>query len=131
MVVKEQLNILVNLASSDNMVAEKELRLIKMLGVANKLSADEIEEIIQNPQPIGDLSGLTDDQKFEYLYHVVQLMKADGQVFKSEIAFCEDVAAKLGYKKGVIAELSSRIFSDPGITADRDHVKAKAQKFLS
>jgi hypothetical protein len=55
MLVKEQLNILVNLASSDNMIAEKELRLIKMLGVANKLSADEIDEIVKNPQPIGDL----------------------------------------------------------------------------
>ena len=130
MVVKEQLNILVNLASSDNMVAEKELRLIKMIGVANKMTPEEIDEIIKNPKPVGDLTHLSDDQKFEHLYHVVQLMKADGQVFKSEIAFCEDIADRLGYKRGVIAELSSRIFSDPGITADRQHIKDKAQKFL-
>ena len=130
MTIKEQLNILVNLASSDNMVAEKELRLIKMIGVANRVPNEEIEEIIQNPQPIGDLSHLTDDQKFENLYHVVQLMKADGQVFKSEIAFCEDIADRLGYKKGVIGELSSRIFSDPSITTDSSHIKDKAQKYL-
>ena len=130
MTIKEQLNILVNLASSDNMVAEKELRLIKMIGVANKVPNEEIEELIKNPQPVGDLSHLTDDQKFENLYHVVQLMKADGQVFKSEIAFCEEIADKLGYKKGVIGELSSRIFSDPSITTDRAHIKDRAQKYL-
>jgi uncharacterized tellurite resistance protein B-like protein len=130
MTTKEQLNILINLASSDNMVAEKELRLIRMIGVANKLSSEEIDEIIKNPQPVGDLSHLTEDQKFEYLYNIVQLMKADGQVFKSEIAFCEDVADRLGYKKAVIGELSSRIFSDPSITTDRAHVKEKAQQYL-
>ena len=130
MTIKEQINVLINLASSDNMIAEKELRLIKMIGVANKFSSEEIDAMIQNPQPVGDLSHLTPDQKFEYLYHTVQLMKADGQVFKSEIAFCEDIADRLGYKKSVIAELSSRIFSDPSITTDRSHIKEKAQKYL-
>ena len=61
---------------------------------------------------------------------MVQLMKIDGQVFKSEIVFCEDIAQKLGYKKGVVGELSSRIFSDPSITADRDLLKKKALKYL-
>lgn len=64
------------------------------------------------------------------MYNVVQLMKADGQVFKSEIAFCENVAEKLGYKRKVIGELSSRIYSDPSITGDRELIKAKAQKLL-
>ena len=54
----------------------------------------------------------------------------DGQVFKSEIVFCEEVAGRLGYKKGVIGELSSKIYSDPSITADRESLKKKAQKFL-
>ena len=59
------------------------------------------------------------------------MMKTDGQVFKSEITFCENVAAKLGYKRKVIGELSSRIYSDPAITSDRDKLKARAQKYLS
>jgi hypothetical protein len=58
------------------------------------------------------------------------MMKVDGQVFKSEISFCQDIAERLGYKKGVIAELSSKIFSDPSITSDRDHLKKKTQKYL-
>ena len=129
--VKETLNVLIQLAASDNQVAEKEAKLIQMIGISNGMSKEEIDTMMKNPsRPIGDLTLLTDDQKFEHLYHVVQLMKVDGQVFKSEIVFCEDIANRLGYKKGVIGELSSKIFSDPSITADRDMLKKKTQKYL-
>lgn len=129
--VKEELNVLIQLAASDNEVAEKEARLIRMIGQSNGISKEEIDEMLKKPgRPIGDLSTLTDDQKFEHLYHIVQLMKIDGQVFKSEIVFCENVAERLGYKKGAIAELSSKIFSDPSITTDREYLKKRVQKYL-
>lgn len=129
--IKEQLNVLIQLASSDGNVAEREAKLVKMIGVSNGIDKGEIDEMLKNPsRPIGDLSTLTDDQKFEHLYHVVQMMKIDGQVFKSEIEFCKDIADRLGYKKDVIAELSSKIYSDPSITSDRDALKKKTQKYL-
>ena len=128
--IKEQLNILVNLAASDNKIADTEARLIQMIGQVNGVPKEEIDEMLKNPRPVGDLRTLTPDQKFEHLYNVVQLMKIDGEVYKSEIKFCQEIAERLGYKKGVIGELSSKIFSNPSITADRDHLKAKAQKYL-
>lgn len=128
--VKEQLNILINLAASDTKVEEKEAKILFMIGKANGLTREEIEAMMKSPQPIGDLSAFSDDQKFENLYHAIQLMKADGQVFKSEITFCEGIADKLGYKKGVVAELSSRIYSDPSITTDRGLLMERARKFL-
>lgn len=128
--IKKQINVLINLAASDNQVAEKEARLIYMIGQVNGIEREEIDEMLKSPQPVGDLSTLTSDQKFEYLYYIVQLMKADGKVFKSEIAFCESIADKLGYKKSVIKELSAKIFSDPSVTSDRTALKEKAQSFL-
>jgi hypothetical protein len=86
--------------------------------------------MMKNPKPIGDLSVYSEDQKFENLYHLIQIMKSDGQVFKSEIHFCEQIAEKLGYKKGVVGELSTRIYSDPTITADRKLLFERAHKFL-
>ena len=127
---KQQLNTLVQLASADGLMSNEEARFVKMLGKHNGMSDDEVDEIMRNPQPMEDLNLLSDDQKFEYIYSLVQLMKADGQVFKSEINFCENVAEELGYKRKVIAELSSRIYSDPAITANRENLKAKAQKYL-
>ena len=111
-------------------MGEKEAKTIHMIGKANGLPKEEVESMMKNPQPIGDLSGLSEDQKFENLYHLIQLMKSDGQVFKSEISFCESIAEKLGYDKGVVAELSSKIYSDPTITSDRKALVARAHKFL-
>lgn len=128
--ITQQLNILINLAASDNKVAEKEAKVIHMIGKSNGIPKDEIDKMLQTPQPIGDLSSLSEDQKFENLYYLIQLMKSDGQVFKSEVHFCEQIAEKLGYKKGVVGELSSRIYSDPTITADRNMLMERARKFL-
>lgn len=128
--VKDQLNVLINLAASDSKVAEKEAKIIYTIGKALGLTKEEVDTMMKSPKPIGDLSSFTEDQKFENLYHLIQLMKSDGQVFKSEIHFCETVAEKLGYKKGVVGELSSRIYSDPSITADRKMLMERAHKFL-
>lgn len=128
--IKEQLNVLINLAASDRKVAEKEAKVIHMIGKANGLSRDEVDAMLKKPQPIGNLSSLSEDQKFENLYHLIQLMKSDGQVFKSEIHFCEQIAEKLGYKKAVVGELSSKIFSDPTITSDRKALIERAHKFI-
>ena len=128
--IKEQLNVLINLAASDKKVEEREAKTIHMIGKANGISKEEIDEMISKPKPIGSLSSFSEEQKFENLYQLIQLMKSDGQVFKSEINFCEEVAERLGYKKQVVGELSGKIYSDPTITSDRKSLMARAHKFL-
>jgi len=127
---KAELNVLINLAASDKNVAERESRLIHLIGKANGISKEEIEKMLQNPKPIGSIDTLTPEEKFEHLYYLIQLMKMDGQVFRSEIIFCEQIAERLGFKKGVVGELSQHIYSDPSITADRGMLMTKAEKYL-
>lgn len=127
---KAELNILINLAASDSKIEERESKLIHMVAKANGISKEEVADMIKNPQPISTMSALTSDEKFEHLYYLIQMMKMDGQVFKSEITFCEQIAEKMGYKKGVVAELSQHIYSDPSITSDRDMLRKKAEKFI-
>jgi uncharacterized membrane protein YebE (DUF533 family) len=127
---KAELNVLINLAASDKNVAAREAKLIHLIGQANGISKEEIDKMLQTPQPINNISTLTSEEKFAHLYYLIQLMKMDGQVFRSEIIFCEQIAERLGYKKGVVGELSQHIYSDPTITADRDMLKNKAAKYL-
>ena len=127
---KEELNVLINLAASDRSVAERESKLIYLIGKANGIPKEEIDKMLQNPKPIGNIDALTPEEKFEHLYYLIQLMKMDGQVFRSEIIFCEKIAEKLGFKKGVVGELSQHIYSDPTITADREMLKRKADKYI-
>ncbi|HEY9049361.1 MAG TPA: DUF533 domain-containing protein [Ohtaekwangia sp.] len=127
---KAELNVLINLAASDKKVADRESKLIQTIAKANGISKEEVDQMLSNPQPIGSITSLTNDEKFEHLYFLIQLMKMDGQVFRSEIVFCEHIAEKLGFKKAVVAEISQHVYSDPSITADRDMVKQKAIKYL-
>lgn len=127
---KAELNVLINLAASDKTVADRESKLIQTIAKANGISKEEVDQLLSNPQPIGSINSLTNDEKFEHLYFLIQLMKMDGQVFRSEIVFCEHIAEKLGFKKGVVAEVSQHVYSDPSITADRDMIKQKAIKYL-
>jgi hypothetical protein len=121
---------MIQLAISDNVLAEREEKLIFNLGRLHGISETEIKELIKKPEPIDPVEALSNDEKFQYLYSVIQMMKVDRQIFKSEIEFCKDLANKLGFRKGVVAELSSKIYSDPIITADRDALKKSAFKYL-
>ena len=127
--ITKQLNILIQLATVDGKLATKERKLIEHIAKVNNVNEDEINQLLNKPEPITDLGHLSEDERFEYLYMVIQVMKIDGQVFKSEIVFCEEIAEKLGYKKKVVAELSKNIYSDPSITADREMLRNTALKF--
>jgi uncharacterized membrane protein YebE (DUF533 family) len=127
--IERQLNILIQLATIDGKLATKERRLIEHIAKVSNIDDSLVHSLLNDPKPISDLSHLTEDERFEYLYLVIQLMKIDGQVFKSEIVFCEQIAERLGYKRKVVAELSKNIYKDPSITADRQMLKDKAAKY--
>ena len=129
MSIRSQLSALIALAKVDGDFAGEERDLIYMIGKANGVTEKEIVQLVETPEPLPSLSTMTDDDKFEYLYNIVQLMKIDSQVYLSEIKYCEELAAKLGYKKGVISALSAKVFSDPSITSDREALKRVVKKY--
>lgn len=128
--MRKELSLMIQLAISDNELAEREEKLIFNLGKLHGITEEEIKKLIKNPEPIGPIEALSNDEKFQYLYVVIQMMKVDGQIFKSEIEFCRNLAEKLGFKRSVVGELSSRIYSDPSITSDREELKKTAFKYL-
>lgn len=127
---KDQLSILVHLSRADKVVADEESKMILAIGKRLGLTPEEAQEVIDNPNKIGNLKDLPSDEKFDYLFMVIQLMKIDRKVHQAEIHFCEKIAMKLGYKPGVVADLSQYIFSDPSMTSDRKHLRAIADKQL-
>lgn len=129
MSIKSQLSALIQLANVDGEFAGEEKMLIMMIGKANGFKESEIMDLVDNPEPLPPLSTMTDDDRFEYLYNIVQLMKIDSQVYLSEIKYCEELAEKLGFKRSVISALSSRIFSDPTITSNREALKKAVRKY--
>lgn len=128
MSIKSKLSVLVQLANIDGDFAGEEKDLIYMIAKANGISEAEVNDLIDNPEPLPPLSTITEDDKFEYLYHLVQLMKIDSQVYLSEIKYCEELAERLGFRKNVISDLSARIYSDPSITSNVEALKREIKK---
>lgn len=131
----QHLRMLVRLALSDQKFSEIERGLILSIGKAHRLPKEEVqgiisEELSQKGSLNIEFNALSFDDKFEYLYDIIQLMKIDNEVFLSEIRFCEQMAETLGFDKKVVKKLSSRIYGDPSITADREDLKKQASKFL-
>ncbi|WP_421872275.1 TerB family tellurite resistance protein [Marinoscillum sp.] len=127
---RTQLNLLVQLAKIDGVVVQDEIDLIKKIGAQHGMSQDEISACFEDPNLIEDLSNLTDDEKYEFIYNAVQLMKIDGRLYKEEIQFCARIASNIGYAEEVLIELMLKIYSDPDISADKDTLKTTIQKYL-
>ena len=127
--IKAQLSTLIELAKIDGEFDGQEKLHILMLGRANGLSEIEIKDIVKNPVPMPDVKLLTSDDKFDYLFNIIQLMKIDQEVYKSEIHHCEKLATKLGFKTKVVSAISSQVYSDPSISADIDALKKAVKKY--
>lgn len=132
--IQEHLKSLVQLALADQRFDREEQVWIYSIGKANKVKEKDIDALIKSEmtkksaEPVS-FSALSFEERFEYLYNLIQLMKIDNEVFLSEINYCENLADKLGFQKPVVKKLSARIYSDPAITSDRELLKKQAKTF--
>ncbi len=119
-VTKKQLNILIQLAEADKHFAKVEREMILKIARERNFPEEAVNELIRNPEPIGSLGALSNDQKFQYLYGCVELIFADQKLFESELIFCRGIAIKLGFKKTVVDYLVTSINEIP-----KDQLKTK------
>ncbi|GCC52207.1 TerB family tellurite resistance protein [Chryseotalea sanaruensis] len=105
MALLAQMKLLINLARIDGEVAGKERAYIRNIGLANDLDGNEIEKLFDQRHDLIVPDDLSDDQKFEYIFSLVQLMKIDERMYKEEIMFCSKIASRLGYDEQVMFDL--------------------------
>ncbi|MEM0938350.1 MAG: TerB family tellurite resistance protein [Bacteroidota bacterium] len=133
--LKNHLKALIQLSMVDQNFDEPERSYIYSLGKANNISENEIDDllketILEKENVEINYQGLMSEERFDFLYDLIQLMKVDGDVYLTEIKYCEEVAKKLGYDKKVVKRLSARVYSDPSIKADRTYLMKESNKYL-
>lgn len=131
MAVLEQMKLLINLARIDGEVAEREKVYIANIGKANGFTADEIEPLFERRHDLIIPKDLTDDQKFEYIFSLVQLMKIDERLYKEEIMFCSKIAANLGYDHEVMFEMMLHVKAAAMESDELLSLKELTQKYLN
>jgi uncharacterized tellurite resistance protein B-like protein len=101
-VTRKLLNILIQLAEADKHFAKAEREMVFRVAQERGFAEDVVSSLIKNPEPIENLSTLTQEQKFEYLYSCIDMIFADHNIFESEIIFAKNIAIKLGFRKDAI-----------------------------
>jgi hypothetical protein len=129
MALLEQLKLLVNLARVDGDMAEREKSYIVNIGKANGFPESSVATLFYHSHDVIVPDNLTDDQKFNYIYSLVQLMKIDERLYQEEIKFCSRIAERLGYDKEVMFELMLNV-KNPSEENERKTLQELAQKHL-
>ena len=132
--LRTQMNLLVQLSLIDGNISDTEKAFIYDIGRCNEMVDEDIDKILHyhlrnSRHELPDMSSLSEDDKIMCLYNIIRLMKADREVYLTEIKFCENIADKLGFKKKVVGELSTKVFSDGTLNADIDYLREVTKKF--
>jgi uncharacterized tellurite resistance protein B-like protein len=131
MIVLEQLKLLVNLARIDGEMASKEREYIVNIGKAHSFPESSVETLFYSSHESIIPKELTPDQRFNYLFNLVKLMKLDERLYEEEIKFCANIAAKLGYQSQVMFELLLKVKSEDMDPKEVDALKEVTAKYLS
>lgn len=130
MIVLEQLKLLVNLARKDGDMAPQERAYITSIGKAHGFPESAVETLFYGNHETFIANQLSNDQRFEYLFSLVRLMKLDEKLYQEEIKFCAATAARLGYRPDVMFELLTNVKSKEMDKAEIESLKKIASNYL-
>ena len=125
-----QLKLLINLARVDGKVVEKERNYILNIGKANGLSPDEITPLFAASHDFVVPENITDKQRFDYIFSLVQLMKIDERLYKEEIRYCARIASRLGYDQAIIFDLMLHVTAAMG-NNELEQLRKLTAKYLN
>jgi uncharacterized tellurite resistance protein B-like protein len=125
-----QMKLLISLAQIDGTVAPRERNYIINIGRANNFYPDQVVPLFDQRHNLIIPEDLTDDQKFDYLFSLVQLMKIDERMYREEIMFCSKIAATLGYDQQVMFELLLHVKAAAMTEEEVAELKKLVQKYL-
>lgn len=125
-----QMKLLISLAQIDGIVAPRERNYIINIGRANNFYPDQVQPLFEQRHTLIVPSDLTNDEKFDYLFSLVQLMKIDERMYKEEIMFCSKIAANLGYESQVMFDLLLHVKAAAMTEQEMASLKSLVQKYL-
>ena len=100
-----QIKNLIMLALADGTADEKELALIAAVASREKLTEEQVNQLIENPGTVHVELPEDEESKKRYLTDMVVLMMADGVMDDDEIAMCKLYAITLGFDSSMVESL--------------------------
>ena len=105
-VTRQQLNILIHLANDG---VSRQQDMIERVAIASDFPLEQLDQLKKYPEPIGSLGALSTNQKFEYLYSMVEMMIVGQVEVQKDVLFYEQLALDLGFSKRAIGLIKEEI----------------------
>ncbi|MEQ9305587.1 MAG: hypothetical protein RJQ14_16870 [Marinoscillum sp.] len=70
---------------------------------------------------------MDNNDRFDTLYHLVHLMKVEGEIFDEEIMYCLNMARKLGYPLEAVMDLYGFVHANVKLNSEINKIKRKYQ----
>ena len=99
--------------------------------MANNIDGLEVEKMLKSDQSEVVPQNLEEEQRFNLLFKLVQLMKVDGKLYKEEIRYCSKICSKLGYKEEALFELMLEVKSGSMATDDIKIIRERLKQYLT
>ena len=131
MALISQLKLLINLAFIDGEVGNRERQYILNIGKANGENEENLSPLFDQPHDMIVPDNLSDDQKFDFIFSLVQLMKIDEKLYRDEIKYCSAVASKLGYDQDIMFDLMINVKRVKMKDNEIAELKELTKKYLS
>ncbi len=97
-----QLKNLVMLASADEKMTDSELAILLAVASREKLTPEEFNKVIDDPDSVPITLPEDEDTKLEYLRDMVAMMMIDGELDEREMTICKLYAIALGYRSSIV-----------------------------
>jgi uncharacterized tellurite resistance protein B-like protein len=122
---------LVVLAKLDGYVSKEELSFLIKVGEKNGISANDIRKMISRTTTVKVEKPETDDERFEIIFDLIQMVLADGVMDESEIDYAIDMAVKLGFRPAISGVLVRKIAIDLIEGLSKEEIKNRVTNFLN
>lgn len=103
---KSHILILYKMANADDKLALNEDKMIRDIAEKMGLSEDDIQDIRDNPKSIQFTLPKSEDERLVMLYHLLFLMRIDGEIADEELEMLHRLGFRLGILPALIQDLA-------------------------
>jgi hypothetical protein len=129
---KAHLRNLITLANSDGELSNTEIEVIYQIGLARGLKDFEIADLIHENTVQTEVELPANDQeRFDQIFEIVQVMLADGKVTDEEIDFCISYAEKIGFSKAFAGVVVNKIAIGISNEMSKNAIQREMESFLA
>ncbi len=121
---------LVQLAKADGKISKSESGLLIKIGERNGVSPEEVFEMVDASDDFFYKKPENDEQRFDQLYDLVEMIRIDGEVSPKEVTYTTEIAEKMGIRKAVAWILVRSMVEGMAQGKSRKALKRRAAEYL-